>query len=292
MELFLPFVKVTIGFIICSAITTAAGYLTFLAFLAYGEIAFLKSSDARAIPFVILFGAIFLGIYPSAAWLLRDDLRAITPGWLFSDALVILFGCSIFIWASALKIYVKFAKNWRKWFPKNGEKKTFYRTGELWKVENWKNNLLNGEVCYFCQDGRIYFSATFNLGKKIGRVYSTVCEKFDIDKTESFFDTSGNLFSKKEFFNNRLVKEYLSGEGTERSFYYTPEGVLVTEYIKFLKKDHSGNENMTKNIKRKYDAFTGNIIEEFINEYATNKVKSRKLTFDSLTGKLLSETIF
>lgn len=292
MEALLPFGKIIIGFIICTAITTAAGYLTFLALLASGEIAFLKAADARAIPFLLLFGAVFLGVYPAGALLLREDLRAITPAWLFADALVVLFGCSIVFWAASIAGYGKIARNWRKWFPRNGEKKTFHRGGGLWKIEHWKDNLLDGDVRYYCPDGRVYFSATFEMGKKVGRVYSTRCEKFDADKTESFYDPSGNLWAEKKFVDRRLVEEYSASEGTKKFFHYSKEGVLVTEYISFYKKEFRGSEKMTKNIERKYDPSTGSIIEEFVNEYPGQKVNSRRRIFDPQTGELISEKVY
>ena len=230
LEILLPFVKILLGFVICTIISVACLYAAFIGFLVSVDF-LMPGKPLKGLPILFAGGLIGILTFPLGAWFLREDLRAITPGWLFPDALVYLFGSSLIFLFALVRIYARIAKYRRNWHPQNGEQKKYYKTGELWSVRNWKDGELHGETLYFCPDGRIYYKANYECGMMLGEIYETHCNEFDTNKTVSFYEPAGKLISKKKYYRGTIREEWIIIARKTRVRYYAENGDLLDEQI-------------------------------------------------------------
>ena len=287
----LSLIRIVIGFIVCFALTTGGAVISFIGILDAGEIAFLKSPNPdRGVPILITGAVVFLGAFPIGAWFLRSDLRALAPFGLFPDELTVLFACSIGFWIVSIIVFNYSAGNWRKWFPKNGKQRSYYKNLKLWRVQNFKNNILDGESVYYLPDGTVYFDAKFENGKLSGRVLQYNSENVENDRTVSYYFPAGNLVAKKRIRNNLIEEHYSESTGRKTQFNYTETGIMWVENISFIEKDFSGEETVAKYIRREFDRTNGKILKEVVMDYKNNH-QCRVREFDPQTGKMISEKI-
>ena len=54
-----------------------------------------------------------------------------------------------------------------KYGLKNGKWKSWYTSGELKRIENWKDGLLDGEMKYLSETGEVYLTKQFKKGTEI-----------------------------------------------------------------------------------------------------------------------------
>src|SRR5689334_10515689 len=98
--------KVLMGFFICALITAASVFVALLGFGYCIGIDWIKSSEPKkGLPLLLAGVLIYLLTFPFGAWIWREDLRAITPQWLFPNLLVLLFGTTQIFVTVVWRIY-------------------------------------------------------------------------------------------------------------------------------------------------------------------------------------------
>ncbi|MGQ0540818.1 MAG: toxin-antitoxin system YwqK family antitoxin [Blastocatellia bacterium] len=269
------FLPVVLGFILCCAISLAGLYFAVSSLVKDMGLGFLSSGRSRTWPevFTIIIGFILpFVIFPTGAWYLFDNFKAIDSRWLPYPFLVTFFGLFpvIIIILAVLGFGLRDA--YSKWHPNNGEQRTFYDTGKLREVINWKGGKKNGESLHYCLDGSIFSKGTYENDLLIGEYYDRGgCDGADdgTSGTYSTFEPAGQLIETKKFIGGNLTSWHYKKDGRDVSIQYI--------------FDDKNNENRIVN-ERVYITETGESVTRSYNRDGTLRYQSK-----SVNDKVIEE---